>query len=177
VRQRTTVLLLICAFSASVASRAIAQGSLGIGAVSGASFERFGHGDNPEIAIGYHRSRLTRGGPAEDLAIRLFPSGLAYGAAIVGLDVGITQAVALGPVALYAKGGGGALTAVGLGDFLVIPALQGGVGALVRLEGRSAIRLEVTHYRFYPVDRAAYGMWSVGLGFAILPCATGGGQR
>jgi hypothetical protein len=175
--QRPTILFLVCVVLVPIPFPVVAQGSLGVGAVYGASFERFGDDENPEIAFGYHRSRLTRGGPAEDLAVRLFPSGLSYGAAVVGLDAGIMQALALGPVAVFVKGGGGALTAIGFGDFIVIPALHGGVGALVKLERRSAIRVDITRYRFYPEDRGAYGIWSVSLGFAVLPRAAGGGQR
>ncbi len=153
-----------------------AQSSLGRGRVSGPSFDRFGSPLEGKVALGYRWSRLTGAGPAEDLAVRLFPVGLAYGIAIVGVEAGAMQALAVGPVALFVKGGASGIAGIGLGDAAVLLGVQGGAGALVRLERRAAVRVDVTRHSFYSGGEH-YGVWSFGLSLAVLPPAAGTGPR
>ncbi|MGH7499590.1 MAG: hypothetical protein ACREL3_12155 [Gemmatimonadales bacterium] len=169
-------LLVIVGAAVTPAGSLAAQGSFGKGPVSGASFDRFGSLTEGPVAFGYRRSRLTNAGPAEDLAVRLFPATLPLGVAILGIDVGLMQAVAVGPVVLFVKGGASSMVDVGFHELALVPGLQAGVGALVRLENRAALRIDVTRHQFYD-DGSRYRIWSLGLGLAVLPPAAGAGRR
>jgi uncharacterized membrane protein YdjX (TVP38/TMEM64 family) len=164
------VLLIIIGIGVGITTPAAAQQSLGVGPVMGASFDRFGSPGEGPVAFTFRRSRLTGAGPAEDLALRLFPSALPEGVAVIGADVGVMQAVALGPVALFVKGGASVIAELGLHGADLIPGLEGGIGTLVRLQHRAALRVDVTRHSFYS-DGEHYGVWSFGLGLSVLPPA------
>jgi hypothetical protein len=136
----------------------------------GGSFERFGAVLEGPVAFQFRRSRLTRGGPAEDLAVRIFPQGLPHGIAVIGGDAGIMQALRLGPTALFVKGIATMLTALGPGGFEVVPGLGVGGGLLVRMDRRAALRVDVTRHTFLQ-GAEHYGVWSFALGFVVLPPA------
>lgn len=153
-----------------------AQTSLGKGPVNGPSFDRFGSLTEGPVAFGYRHSRLTGGGPAEDLALRLFPAALPAGVAVIGIDVGAMQALAVVPVAVFMKGGASAIANLGLHETALIPGLQAGGGVLVRLERRAALRLDLTRH-FFNDGGEKYRVWSFGLGLAVLPHAAEAGPR
>ena len=153
-----------------------AQGSLGRGPVYGPSFDRLGSLTEGPVAFGYRHSRLTGAGPAEDLALRLFPEALPAGVAVLGIDAGAMQALAVGPVAVFMKGGASVIANLGLHETSFIPGLQAGGGILVRLERRAALRFDVTRHFFNDAGER-YRVWSFGLGLAVLPHATETRQR
>jgi hypothetical protein len=170
---RTVGFALFLACAADILPRpSAAQESLGVGPVLGIAFERFGGPSEGPVAFTFRRSRLTGGGPAEDLAVRLFPAGLSEGVAVIGLDAGLMQSVGVDPVALFVKGGASVITYLSPHGGDLVPGLEAGFGALVRLERRGALRLDVTRHSFYRGGEH-YGVWSFGLGLSVLPPAAG----
>ena len=161
------ILLLVAGIGAAPAS---AQQSLGVGPVMGASFERFGSLREGLLAFAFHRSRLTGGAPAEDLAVRVFPEALSERVVLIGADVGVTETVALGPVGLMLKGGLSPLVRVGPGSVDLIPGLEAGFATLVRLQRRAALRVDVTRHTFI-IDGELYNIWGFGIGLSALPPA------
>lgn len=152
-------------------SAGAAQQSIGIGPVMGASLERFGSLDTGPVAFTFRRSRLTNAGPAEDLAVRLFPVGLSEGILVLGAEAGLMQAVAVGPIAFFVKGGASVLAALGPPGADLVPGLEAGAGTLIRLERRAALRVDITRHSFY-TNGEHYGVWSFGVGLSVLPPAT-----
>ncbi len=104
-----------------------AQQSLGIGPVTGGSFDRFGDLRQGPAAFTFRHSRLTGAGPGEDVAVRLFPQALAARVALIGADVGIMQAVARGPVALFVKAGASPIIQLDFHHPEIIPGCGGGI--------------------------------------------------
>lgn len=163
-------LLLVGLIEGLTPGRLVSQHSLGIGPVTGGSFERFGTVSNGPIAFGYRVSRLTDGGPAEDFAFRLFPEGISYGVALLGVDAGIMQAVAVGPVGLFFKGGASCLAAMGLRGSELVPGYVIGGGTLIRLQRRAALRVDITRHTYFE-GGARYAAWAFGIGISVLPPA------
>jgi hypothetical protein len=155
---------------------AAAQNSLGVGPVMGASFERFENISQGPVAFTFRRSRLTGGGPAEDLAVRLFPEALSERVALIGVDAGVREVLARGPVGLLVKGGVSPLVRLGPGQFDLIPGLEAGVGTLIRVQRRAALRIDLTHHTFFS-DGEHYNIWSFGVGLVALPPAGGNRPR
>jgi hypothetical protein len=92
------------------------------------------------------------------------------------VDAGFMQAVALGPAALFVKGGATGLLGFGSGLADLIPGLEAGAGVLVRLQRRAALRVDVTRHSFY-TDGEHYGLWNFSIGLSVLPPAAGNGPR
>lgn len=168
-RLHAVALLVVCAME-GLAPPVLRSQELGTGPVMGISFERFGAPLEGPVAFAFRRSRLTHGGPAEDLTARIFPQGLAEGVAIIGGDAGLMQSLRVGPAAVYIKGGATVLTALGPGGFEVLPGLGVGGGLLLRLQRRAALRADVTRHTFFR-GAERYGVWSFALGLAVLPPA------
>jgi hypothetical protein len=123
--------------------------------------------------------RLTtyRGkGPGVDLALVVFPDGISIKppAVTVGLQAGLAQPIVVGPAILLLKAGGAGLTSVGLLPdqhlFQFVPGVQAGMGLLVPVDRKSALRFEVTRHA-YRTSFNPPGVWSFGVGF------TGGVRR
>lgn len=169
-------LLVVVGIGATPVAPLAAQGGLGVGPIAGASFDRVDDGAGSDIAFSYRRSRLTGRGPAEDIAVRLFPRALAVGVVVVGADVGVMQAIALGPVALLLRGGASSIIGLSMHGSVFAPGMQAGLGLLLRLDRRTAVRLDVSRHRFYS-DEIITRAWSIGIGFAALPPAAGAGPR
>ena len=125
---------------------ATAQQSLGIGPVTGGSFDRFGDLREGPAAFTFRHSRLTGAGPGEDVAVRLFPEALAERVALIGADVGIMQAVARGPVALFVKGGASPIVRLDFNNPEIIP----GCGGRIRHAGETRAKSRATDRRHPP---------------------------
>ncbi|HEY8258570.1 MAG TPA: hypothetical protein VIG08_13020 [Gemmatimonadales bacterium] len=169
-RPAAFALLLACMIE-GVAPRPIAsQQSLGIGPVTGGSFERFGTVSNGPIAFSYKLSRLTNAGPAEDFAFRFFPEALSAGVALLGVDAGVMQAVAVGPVGLFVNGGASCLAVLGMHGSDLAPGFAVGGGTLIRLQRRAALRVDITRHNYFEGGER-YAVWAFGIGLSALPPA------
>jgi hypothetical protein len=154
--------LLSCLFLAAAPDRVLAQFS----SFEGGSFERdLGLGGQP-VAFTYRRTEVSRGGLGLDLGVGIFPAALAARAVLLQFDAGFAQALAIGPATLVLKTGVGSL--VNLGQSVqVIPGLQAGVAAIIPLERRCGLRLDLTRRQIYP-QSGSIGLWSIGFGFTVM---------
>jgi hypothetical protein len=169
-------LCVLTCLAAGPSDVANAQQTLGIGPVTGASFDRFRDLGEGPVAFTFRHSRLTGAGPGEDVAVRLFPEALGERVFLIGADVGIMQTVAWGPVALFVKGGASPIVRFDIYNPEIIPGVEAGFGTLVRLERRAALRIDVTRHVFFN-DGDRYPMWSFGVGLSVLPPAAGNRPR
>jgi hypothetical protein len=131
----------------------------------GASFERvLGRGE-PAVAFTYRRTEASRGGLGVDLGVGIFPAALAVRTVLLQFDGGFAYTQAIGPAALVLKAGAGSLMAVGP-SARIIPGLQAGVAAIIPLERRCALRLDLTRRELFP-DGEPVALWSLGVGLTV----------
>jgi hypothetical protein len=107
--------------------------------------------------------------PGAELAAVIFPDGISIQppGVLLGLQGGLTQPIALGPVTFLPRAGAAAITALGLladGDLIrIVPGVQAGLGMLVPVDRKSSIRLDVTRH-LYESSYGNFGVWSFGFG-------------
>jgi hypothetical protein len=116
--------------------------------------------------------RLTRYSPRRpgvELAAVMFPDGISIypPAVLLDLQAGLVQPVAAGPVTFLPRAGLAAVTAAGLlsdTDLIrIAPGIQAGLGILIPVDRKSALRLDVTRHLYdSPYER--FGVWSFGFG-------------
>lgn len=116
----------------------------------------------------------TPGRPGIELAAVIFPDGISIQppAVALGLQVGLTQAVGVGPVTLLPRAGAAAITTVGLlsgSDLIrILPGGQAGLGMLIPVDLKSSVRLDVTRH-VYRSSSGDSGVWSFGFGISGRP--------
>jgi hypothetical protein len=109
--------------------------------------------------------------PGADLALAIFPDAISFHppALVVGLQAGLAQPVAIGPGALLVKVGGAGIVAAGVqaegAFFHLVPGIHAGLGALIPVDRKSTLRLDVTRHVYRAVGRSSV-LWSFGFGFA-----------
>jgi hypothetical protein len=101
-----------------------------------------------------------------ELDAGLFPQVLPS-ALLVTLDIGPGYNVSLPGATLVLRGGAGGIVGLG-GGALLIPGAHVGASAIISLQSRGALRLDLLRH-FYLEEGELYPYWSLGLGFAILP--------
>jgi hypothetical protein len=67
------------------------------------------------------------------------------------------------------KAGGSALAALGVQGALFVPGVHLGGTLLLKTANLSGVRLDVIHHRYWAGEGEIDSVWSIGLGFAILP--------
>jgi hypothetical protein len=117
-------------------------------------------------AVTFRRSDLRRNGIGMELDAGLFPQVLPS-ALLVTLDIGPGYNVSLPGATLVLRGGAGGIVGLG-GGALLIPGAHVGASAIISLQSRGALRLDLLRH-FYLEEGELYPYWSLGLGFAILP--------
>jgi len=85
---------------------------------------------------------------------------------LLQFDAGFAQALAIGPATLVLKAGVGSLLNLGQ-SAQVIPGLQAGVAAIIPLERRCGLRLDLTRRQVFP-ESGSIGLWSIGFGFTVM---------
>lgn len=109
--------------------------------------------------------------PGAEFAAVIFPDGISIQppGVLLGLQGGLTQPIAAGPVTFLPRAGAAAITALGLladGDLIrVVPGVQAGLGILVPVDRKSTVRLDVTRHA-YKSSYGSVGVWSFGFGFS-----------
>ena len=107
--------------------------------------------------------------PGAEFAVVVFPDGISIQppGVLLGLQGGLTQPVAVGPVTMLPRAGATAITALGLladGDLVrIVPGVQIGLGILVPVDRKSSVRLDVTRHG-YASSSGNFGVWSIGFG-------------
>ncbi len=137
--------------------------------VGGVSIERFYVEEYRFITVNYRRTDLRENEAKAglDLAIGLAPLGLAANTAVIQLEGGFARAMRVGPGSLVLRGGGSSFIAVGQG-MAILPGIHGGFTAILPLEKQARLRVDVTRHFYVGLGDGQLGMWSIGLGFAVL---------
>lgn len=155
--------LLSCLLLAAVSDGVSAQSSV----LEGGSFERVLGQPGHAAAFTYRRTEASRRGLGIDMAVGLFPAALAVRTVRLQVDAGFAWTQALGLAALVLKAGVGSRLDVGPSPEL-IPGLQAGIAAVIPLERRCGLRLDLTRRQLFP-DGGSVAQWSFGVGLTLLP--------
>lgn len=154
--------LLSCLLLAAAPDHVSAQFS----AFEGGSFERFLGQGGHAIAFTYRRTEVSWRGFGPDLAVGVFPAALAVRIVRLQVDAGFARTQALGPAALVLKAGVGSLLDLGPST-QITPGLQGGIAAVIPLERRGGLRLDLTRRVLFP-DGGSVALWSIGIGLTVM---------
>jgi hypothetical protein len=154
--------LLPCLLLATLLHGASAQSSV----LEGGSFERVLGLPGHAAAFTYRRTEASRRGFGLDLGIGLFPVALIVRTVRLQLDAGFAFTQAIGPAALVLKAGAGSLMDLGLSTQL-IPGLQAGVAAIIPVERRCGLRVDLTRRQLF-ADGGSVARWSIGFGVTVL---------
>ena len=154
--------LLPCLLLATAPDFASAQFS----AFEGGSFERILGLGGEATAFTYRRTEVSRRGLGLDLGVGIFPAALAYKTVLLQFDAGAARTQAIGPAALVLKAGVASLAYLGQ-SAQIIPGLQAGVAAIIPLERRCGLRLDLTRREFFP-DGGSIALWSLGFGLTVM---------
>jgi hypothetical protein len=137
------------------------------GAAVGGSIDRFIYDGEGITAVSFRVSDLRARTMGSEIGVALFPDALSVGALFLAPDLGAAFNASGPGVTVLMKGGLSTLVAIGNG-FAFAPGYHLGGGLIVQAEKRFGIRVDVIRH-VYLVDNAAEGVWSVGLGFSVLP--------
>jgi len=155
--------LLSCLLLAAASDGLSAQSSV----LEGGSVERFLGQAGHAVAFTYRRTEASRRGLGLDLAVGIFPAALAVRLVRLQVDAGVARTQALGPAALVLKAGVGSRLDVGPSPE-IIPGLQAGLAAVIPLERRCGLRLDLTRRVLFP-EGGSVAQWSIGVGLTLLP--------
>lgn len=167
------IMLLLASLALATVSRtAHAQGGaphLPNGTTLGLSLTKFAERlslDESVTALTFRSSVLRRNSIGLELDAGIFPQVLPS-ALIVTLDGGPGYNLSLPGATIVLRGGAGGIVGIG-GGVLFVPGAHLGASAIVRLDARTALRLDLLRH-FYLTEGEVYPYWSLGLGFAVLP--------
>ena len=168
---RTIVLLLVALALPAVSWPAQAQVGpyLPNGKALGVSATRYTQTlslDESVTALTFRRSDLRQYAVGLNLDAGIFPQALPS-ALVATLDVGPGYNLSLPGATVVLRGGVSGIFGIG-GGALLIPGAHLGASALVRVDSRAAVRLDLLRH-LYLSDGEVYPLWSLGFGFAVLP--------
>jgi membrane protein YqaA with SNARE-associated domain len=135
----------------------------------GLSMDRFMYEGSGVVAVSYRSSRLRPGSIGPELGVSLFPQTLSLGVLALAPDLGAAYNFPVPGGSLLIKGGGSAITALGTAGILFVPGFHVGGTIIVQTGRRSGLRIDVIRHYYLPGGEELWPIWSVGLGFAILP--------
>lgn len=171
---RAMLLFLMCVSQAATAlpvgTLAAQQPDTGLaGNAMGVSMDRFMYEGTGVMAISYRFSTLRPGGIGAELGVSLFPQTLPAGVLALAPDLGASYNLPFPGGALLIKAGGSAIGAIGTAGVLVVPGFHAGGTVVVQAGDRSGLRIDVIRHYYLPGGGEIEPIWSVGLGFAVLP--------
>lgn len=120
-------------------------------------------------AMSYRYSTLRPGAVGADLGLSLFPQTLPAGVLALAGDFGASYNLPVPGGSLLLKAGGSGLTALGTGLTLIAPGFHVGGTVLIQTGDRSGLRIDVIRHYYLPNGGEIAPIWSVGLGFAVIP--------
>jgi hypothetical protein len=135
-------------------------------AFEGGSFERILGLGGQATAFTYRRTEVSRRGLGLDLGVGIFPAALAVRTVLLQFDAGFAKTQAIGPAALVLKAGAGSLMNLGQSAQIIL-GLQAGVAAIIPLERRCGLRLDLTRRQLFP-DGGSVALWSLGVGLTVM---------
>jgi hypothetical protein len=137
------------------------------GPALGGGFDRFIYEGDGITTVTFRFSGLRSRTLGSEIGVSLFPDVLAAGALYLAPDLGAAFNLSGPGFTFLAKGGVSTLVALG-GGFAFVPGYHLGGGLIIQVGDRSGVRVDVIRH-FYLVESEAEAIWSVGLGFTVLP--------
>jgi hypothetical protein len=170
----TSVLLLLGAMSAPLPlARLEGQESRPrlAGNAMGVSMDRFMYEGSSTMAMSYRFSTLHPRQLGAEIGVSLFPQTLPAGVLALAPDLGAAYNLPVPGGSLLIKAGGSAITAMGAAGVLFVPGFHLGGTIVVQTGDDSGLRIDVIRHYYLPGGEDIEPIWSVGLGFAVLPRA------
>ncbi len=168
----TSVLLLLVAMSAPLPlGRLEGQETRPrlAGNAMGASMDRFTYEGSSTMAMSYRFSTLHPRQLGAEIGVSIFPQTLPAGVLALAPDIGAAYNLPVTGGSVLIKAGGSAITAMGAAGVLFVPGFHLGGAVVVQTGNNSGLRIDVIRHYYLPGEGAIEPIWSVGLGFAVLP--------
>lgn len=171
---RAVLLFLLCvsqtATTLPVGPLAAQQPATGLaGNAMGVSMDRFMYEGSSTMAMSYRFSTLHPRQLGAEIGVSLFPQTLPAGVLALAPDIGAAYNLPVPGGNLLIKAGGSAITAMGTAGVLFVPGFHLGGTVVVQTGDNSGLRIDVIRHYYLPGGEEIEPIWSVGLGFAVLP--------
>lgn len=167
---RATLLFLVCVGQTTATLAAQQKPTSGLtGNAMGVSMDRFMYEGSSAVAMSYRFSMLHPRRLGAEIGVSLFPQTLPAGVLLLAPDLGAAYNLPVPGGRLLIKAGASAISAVGTAGALFVPGFHVGGTFVVQTGDRSGLRLDVVQHYYVPDGEVIESMWSVGLGFAVLP--------
>ncbi len=139
------------------------------GPAKGVSMDWFGESEAGLVAMSYRFSSLRPGRVSAELGVSLFPQALPAGVLLMAPDIGASYNITVPGGSVLLKAGGSAIAVVGVWGAGFVPGVHLGGTLLVKAGESSAVRVDIIRHQYWGNGGDIEPVWSVGLGFAILP--------
>jgi len=159
----TSTTLPVCDLAAQQPATGLTGNAMGV------SMDRFMYEGSSVVAMSYRFSGLRPRQLGSEIGVALFPQALPAGVLVLAPDLGAAFNLPVPGGSLLIKAGGSALTAIGTGGVLFVPGWHVGGTVVVQTGDRSGLRIDVIRHYYLPGGEQIEPIWSVGLGFAVLP--------
>jgi hypothetical protein len=166
---RALLLFVMCVGATAPALAAQQTSSRLTGNAMGVSMDWFTEDGYGLWAMSYRFSTLRPGNVGADLGVSLFPQALPAGVLALAGDFGASYNLPVPGGSLLLKAGGSGLAVLGTGGALLAPGFHVGGTVLVNTGERSGLRIDVIRHYYLPNGGEVAPVWSVGLGFAVIP--------
>jgi hypothetical protein len=121
------------------------------------------------VAMSYRFSALRPRQVGVELGVSFFPQTLSAGVLALAPDLGAAYNLPFSGGSILLKAGGSAIGALGRAGILFVPGFHLGGTVVVQAGQRSGLRIDVIRHYYMPGGGEIEPIWSVGLGFAVLP--------
>lgn len=139
------------------------------GNAMGVSMDRFMYEGSSDVAMSFRFSSLRPGRVGAEIGVSLFPRYLTGQILALAPDLGAAYNLPVPGGSFLLKAGGSALGAVGTTGALFVPGFHVGGTVVVQTGNRSGLRIDVIRHYYLPGRGEVEPIWSIGLGFAVLP--------
>ncbi|HET6778022.1 MAG TPA: hypothetical protein VFH26_03985 [Gemmatimonadales bacterium] len=166
---RISLLSVLMLISVNGSARAQSEAQPLRGNAMGFSMDRFTSGGSSVVAMSYRYSSLQPGEMGLELGVSVFPQMLRAGILSTASDLGASYNLTVPGGSVLIKAGGSAATAIGVLGAWFVPGVHLGGTLLLQAGNSSGVRLDLIRHHYWVDGGLTVPVWSVGLGFAILP--------
>jgi hypothetical protein len=139
------------------------------GPAQGISMDWFGESGAGLMAMSYRFSSLRPGRLRPEIGVSVFLQALPAGVLLTAPDIGASYNVTVPGGSILLKAGGSAIAAMGVWGASFVPGAHVGGTLLLNTGQWSGVRVDVIRHYYWPSGGDINPVWSIGLGFAILP--------
>ncbi len=139
------------------------------GTAWGLTVDRFSMDGSALPAGTFHVSILRPNRVTPEFSLSLFPEGLSEGVVVTNLDIGGALNVPMPGATLLLRGGVSGLFGFGRGGAAALPGLHYGASLLVKIHGKTGIRLDVVGRHYLALYDPTSALLTLGVGITALP--------